>query len=80
MDMQTKKLHFVQDFLRLDDEGLIDKFLNLLRSERKRQFDEKIKKFNINELNDMINLAEDDSKAGRLKTARDLKDEIDSWD
>ena len=79
MDIQTKKLHFVQEFLRLKDESLIDKLNNLLKTERKKKIEKELKPLSKKEFNDMIDSAESDSKNGRLTSARELKNEIDSW-
>ena len=79
MDIQTKKLHFVQEFLRLRDESLIDKLSNLLRMEKKKKIEKELKPFSQKELNDLIDRAESDSENGRLTSARELKNEIDSW-
>jgi hypothetical protein len=79
MDIQTKKLHFVQEFLRLKDENLIDKLNNLLKKERKKKIEKELKPFSKKEFNDLIDNAETDSKNRRLTSARDLKNEIDSW-
>lgn len=79
MDIQTKKLHFVQEFLRLKDESLIDKLNTLLKSERKKKIEKELKPFSQKEFNDLIDSAESDSENGRLTSARELKNEIDSW-
>jgi len=79
MDIQTKKLHFVQEFLRLKDESLIDKLNNLLKTERKKKIEKELKPFSQKEFNDLIDSAESDSENGRLTSARELKNEIDSW-
>jgi len=79
MDLQTKKLHFVQEFLRLKDESLIDKLNNMLRTERKKKFERELQPFRKKEFNEMIDNAEADSESGRLTSAQELKKEIDSW-
>jgi hypothetical protein len=79
MDIQTKKLHFVQEFLRLKDENLIDKLNKLLKSERKKKFKKELKPLSKKEFNGLIDNAESDSENGRLTSARELKNEIDSW-
>ena len=79
MDIQTKKLHFVQEFLRLKDENIIDKLNKLLKSERKKKIERELKPFSKKELNEMIDSAEGDSKNERLTSASDLKNEVDSW-
>ncbi len=79
MDIQTKKLHFVQEFLRLKDESLIDKLTDLLRIEKKKKIEKELRPFSQKEFNDLIDSAESDSENGRLISARELKNEIDSW-
>ncbi len=69
MDVQTKKLHFVQEFLRRKDENLIDKLSDLLRIEKKKIIEK--------EFNDLIDGVESDSENVRLTSDRDLKNEID---
>jgi len=80
MDIQTKKLYFVQEFLKLKDENLIDKLNKLLKSERKKRFEKELKILSAKEFNDMIDNAESDSENGRLTSSRELKNEINSWD
>ncbi len=79
MDIQTKKLHFVQEFLRLKDENLIDKLNNLLKAERKKKIEKELKPFSEKEFHELIDNAESDSKNGRLTSAQELKNEVDSW-
>ena len=79
MDIQTRKLHFVQEFLRVKNEKLIDKLEKNLKSERKKQFEDSLKPMNIKDFNKMIDNAEKDSKNGKLTSAQDLKKDIDSW-
>ena len=79
MDLQAKKLHFVQEFLRLRDERLVDRLNNVLRSERKKKFERELKPFTEKEFNELIDNAESDARNGKVTTARELKNEIDSW-
>ena len=79
MDIQTRKLHFVHEFLRFKNEKLIDKLEKILKSERKKQFEDSLKPMNIKDFNKMIDNAEKDSKNGKLTSAQDLKKDIDSW-
>lgn len=80
MDLKTKKLHFVQEFLRIRDESLIDKLRDLLQLERKKLLDKEMNAPSEKELNAMIDSAEQDSEQGRLTSAQALKNEIDTWD
>ena len=64
MDHQSKKRHIVQESLRLKDENRIDK---------------ELKPFTEIEFNNLIDSAESDSENGRCTSARELKNEVDSW-
>jgi len=79
MDIQAKKIHFVQEFLRLKNEDLIDKFERLLRLEKVKNYESEMTSMSMEEFNKMIDKAEEDSKQGRTISASDLRNEIDSW-
>ena len=79
MDLQTRKLNFIQEFLRLNNEKLISKLENLLKSEKAKSYERQISPLSEEELNRIIDEAEKDSKEGRLTSAVELKKEIDSW-
>ena len=79
MDIQAKKIHFVQEFLRIKNKQLIENLEKFLHVERKRLFEENIKPMSMDKFNEMIDKSEEDSKNGRLTSAKDLKKDIDSW-
>ncbi|MCB0822459.1 MAG: hypothetical protein KDC09_07170 [Bacteroidales bacterium] len=79
MDIQTKKLHFVQEFLRIKDEKLVDKLNAVLKTERKKKFDKELKLISKEEFNKIIDKAEEDSVSGRMTSAQELQNEVDSW-
>jgi hypothetical protein len=79
MDIVTRKLNFVQEFLRISDEELVDKLERFLRSERKKRMDKDIKPMTMKEFNQMIEKAEDDVKNGRVIEARELLKKVEKW-
>ncbi|MGQ1947822.1 hypothetical protein ACT3CD_12055 [Geofilum sp. OHC36d9] len=79
MDIQARKIHFVQEFLRLRNEGLIDKFEKLLRLEKMKIYELELSSMTIEQLNTIIDNAEEDSKNGRMTSASQLRNEINSW-
>ena len=79
MDLQTRKLNFIQEFLRLKNEDLVNKLESLLRSEKKKQFEENLNPMNLDEFNKIIDSAELDSQNNNVTLAKDLKKDIDSW-
>lgn len=76
MDIQARKLNFIQQFLRIKNEEIISKFEEILRNEKYKSL---TKPMSEKELIEIIDKAEDDFKNNRLKSADDLKKDVDSW-
>ena len=74
MDIQTRKIEFVQEFLKLQNEELITRLEKLLRSKNND-----LRPISIAELNERIDKSMDDSENDRLTTSGDLIDEIEKW-
>ena len=79
MDLQTRKINFVQEFLRTADSSLVGKFEKMLRQERKKMFEDNLKPMSIDQYEQRIDKAIDDFSNKRLTTAKRLKKEITSW-
>ncbi|MFA7617195.1 MAG: hypothetical protein WCY16_11510 [Weeksellaceae bacterium] len=71
MDIQTRKIKFIQKFLRIEDESLIlrmEELLKIAQAESERD----LKPFTVEELNQRIEQSEEDFKSGRYKTTQEL--------
>ena len=79
MDIQARKIHFVQEFLRVADDELVTKLENLLRIERTKKLNEEIQPMSLNEFHEIIEKSEDDIKNGRIIESRNLLTQIDKW-
>jgi hypothetical protein len=79
MDIQARKIQFVQEFLRIADDELVAKLENLLRVERKKKLDEELNPMTLEELNEMIDNSEEDIKNGKVTEARNLLNQINTW-
>ena len=79
MDIQARKIHFVQEFLRLNNEKLIAKFEQILQTEKQKLYAAEVKPMSVEEFNKMIDSAEEDAANGRFRSAEDLEKDIDSW-
>ena len=79
MDIQTRKLHFIQEFLRLANENIIEKFEKLLQQERKKIIEKDISPMTLVQYEQRINNAKSDLMNNRVTTAKKLKKEISSW-
>ena len=69
MDLQTRKIQFVQEFLKLESEEVISQFENLLN---KKSSKSAIKPLSIEEFNKGIDKSENDFRTGRYKSSIEL--------
>ncbi len=78
MDIQTRKLEFIQEFLKIQNEELIAHLEMLLRSSKSK--DQDFKKMTINELSIRIDKSMNDSENDKIISSKDLITEIERWD
>ena len=69
MDLQSRKIEFIQQFLKLQSEELIGQFESLMK---KKSTSEDFKPMSMEEFNSRIDKSEDDFKNGRYKTASEI--------
>ena len=79
MDIEARKIHFVQEFLRVADEELVTKLEKVLRIERKKKLEEELSPMIMKEFNEIIDKSEDDIKNERVTEVRNLLNQIDKW-
>ncbi len=68
MDLQTRKIEFVQKFLKIQNEELIIQFENLIE----KKFSENLRPMSVEELNSRIDQSEKDFKNGNFKNSSEL--------
>ena len=78
MDIQARKILFVQKFLRVADDELVTKLENLLRVERKKKLDEELHPMALKNFNQIIDKSEDDIKYGRVTEAGNILNQINT--
>jgi hypothetical protein len=79
MDLQTRKINFIQDFLKIRNEEVVSRFEKLLRKEKENIPDSNLSPMTIDDLNKRIDLSLTDSKNDNITEANDLVDEISKW-
>ena len=79
MDLQTRKITFVQEFLRLQNEEIISGLEKFLRNKKTEQFEQTLKPMSIEQFNLEIDQSMKDSDEGRIISARDLKEKVKKW-
>ncbi|RTY99926.1 hypothetical protein EKM02_09110 [Flavobacterium sp. RSP49] len=78
--LEKRKINLVQNFLNLDNPETISKVEVLLSQEKVRIYEESIsKKLMYQELNTLLDKAEDDFKNGRIITTEELLKKVENW-
>ena len=80
MDLQTRKIHFIQEFLRVANDGVVEKFEKMLQKERKKIDDPDISPMTMDQYEKRIDLVLDDLDNNRVTAAKKLKKDISSWE
>ena len=80
MNLESRKISFVQEFLKLQNEEIISGLENLLFKKKSELMEEEIIPMTIEQFEKEIDLAMEDSKNDRMIKASDLKAKIEQWD
>ena len=79
MDIQSRKIEFVQEFLKIQSEEMISLLESIIRNDSTDFNKGDFKPMSIEEFNLRIDRSMEDSENGRLIEANDLKAKIDKW-
>ncbi|MGJ3236236.1 hypothetical protein [Marivirga sp.] len=80
MNLEARKISFIEEFLKLQNEDIISSLEQLLKKRRAESIEEKIEPMSIEALNERIDKSMEDSRKGRVIKAEDLKAVINKWD
>ncbi|HNW52041.1 MAG TPA: hypothetical protein PKH79_13230 [Prolixibacteraceae bacterium] len=73
MDLQSRKILFVQEFLNLQNEEIIQSLEELLHFKKIESADEQLKPMSLDQFNQQIEQSMKDSEMGRVEKATVLK-------
>jgi hypothetical protein len=79
MDLEARKITFVQEFLRLQNVEIVSGLEKLLRKKKAELIDNNFKPMTMEQYDAEIDQAMEDSKNGRMIKATDLKAKIQKW-
>jgi len=79
MNLEARKLSFIQEILKIQSEKTIAKLETILRMEKTVIEFENIQPMTVKKLNERIDKSLDDSKKGKLTEVNDFISEIDKW-
>jgi uncharacterized protein YjaZ len=79
MDIQTRKINFVQEFLRLRNIKLIEKLEKILLEDKAKDFEANLKPLSLDNFNKMVDKSIKDATQGNVVDARELKESVKKW-
>jgi hypothetical protein len=80
MELELRKINFVQEFLKIQDEQVISDLEELINKNKIIEgYENNLKPMTIEEFNLEIDKSEDDIANGRVISAKDLKSEVNKW-
>jgi hypothetical protein len=77
MDLQTRKIAFIQDFLKLESEKVIVQFEKLLQKQTNPN--STLESMSVADFQKRINQSVSDSNKGKLTTSEHFLEEIAEW-
>ena len=79
MDLQTRKLSFIQEFLRIQNEDIISGLEKMLKDRKAEEYERDLKPMSIEQFEANIIESLEDSANNRIISARNLKEEVKKW-
>ena len=79
MDLQTRKLEFIKDFLELNSEEAVIQLERLLKKQISVDVEPDHTPMSVEEFNARVDQSMSDSINGRLTTSKSFKSEINKW-
>lgn len=79
MDLQTRKISFVQEFLSIQSEEVISRLEKHLKKEKIINIDKEFSPMTMEEFESRIDQSMEDSKNGRVIEANQLLEDLKKW-
>ena len=79
MNIETRKITFIHEFLRLQNEEIVIGLEKLLHKQKAALIEKEMKPMNIENFNSDIDQSLEDAKSGQIISAKKFKNEIQKW-
>jgi hypothetical protein len=79
MNIQSRKLELIEQFLHISDETLITKLESFLKNEQKASYNKKLTPMSMEEFHTIIDTSKNDAAEGRVVSHQDLKKRVKTW-
>jgi hypothetical protein len=78
--VNSRKLHFIEELLKIENEDIIKKLESILQEERLKFLEQELgTPMSLKTFNAMIDRSENDLAEGKVTTANELKKKIKKW-
>jgi H2-forming N5,N10-methylenetetrahydromethanopterin dehydrogenase-like enzyme len=79
MNIQTRKLVLIEEFLRINDETTLTKLEIIIKQEKKKSMEVEMQPMSMNDFQEMIDQSEREIKKGLVVPHEALKKKIKTW-
>ena len=79
MDLEIRKITFVQEFLRLQDEEIISGLEKFLHQQKVELLESSLKPMSLEQFHAEIDQSINDIENGRITEAKTLKEKVKEW-
>jgi hypothetical protein len=79
MDLHARKILFVQEFLRLESEEIVNGLEDLLRKKKAEHYKHQLKPMSPDQFNNEIDQAMIDSDENKITSASELRKKAKQW-
>ncbi|MEB2776556.1 hypothetical protein SYJ56_14630 [Algoriphagus sp. D3-2-R+10] len=79
MELESRKIAFVQEFLRVENEEIVRGLEILLKRKKAELFEKNLKPMSLEEFNQEIDESMEDSRKEDIISSNDLKSKIEKW-
>jgi hypothetical protein len=79
MNIQTRKLALIEEFIRISDENLLTKIESFVLREKKKSIQNELQPMSLTEFYELIDQARQDADAGRLVSHDELAEKVKGW-
>ena len=79
MNIETRKITFIQEFLKLQNEEIVIGLEKILHKRKAELIEDEMKPMSMEKFNSDIEQSLEDSKNGRTISAKKLRNEIQKW-
>ena len=79
LNLEHRKLNFIESFLRINDVEIIDKLEKVIQLDLKKDKQEDLKPMSLESFHEMIDESVEQHKNGEVYSSEEIREHIKSW-